>query len=87
MSLTFICDGNSKGSIVHVIEIAQSRDYGPVPCDLEIAHWCCTILRLRKPSVQSRDWHIIRDSENAQHNLEIAQIPRLRGTYISHCTI
>ena len=26
------------------------------------------------------------DSENAQHNLEISQIPRLRGTYTSRLT-
>ena len=25
--------------------------------------------------------HVLRNPENAQHNLEIAQIPRLRGTY------
>ena len=51
----------------------------------------CTILRLRTSAVRSRDcvkpvrileigtqfW----DSENAQRNLEIAQIPRLRGIH------
>jgi len=39
MSLTFIYDGNSKGSIVHATEIALSRDCVPVPRDLEIANW------------------------------------------------
>ena len=41
--------------------------------NLEIVHMCYTISRL---PVQSRD------SENVQHNLEIAQILRLSGTYI-----
>jgi len=47
-----------------------------------------TISRLRKRIAQSEDWlrnlevgRQLRDSENAQRNLEIAQIPRLRGTY------
>ena len=39
---------------------------------LEIAHRCCAILRLARN---------IRDSDNEQRNLEIAQIPRLRGTH------
>ena len=33
----------------------------------------CAVSRL---AAQSRDWHTISDSENAQHNLEIAQISR-----------
>ena len=41
--------------------------------NLEIAHTCYAIPRLPMQS---------RDSKNAQRNLEIAQIPRLRGTYI-----
>ena len=51
----------------------------------------CAILTLRTIVAQSRDCATTvrnleigtqsRDSENAQHNLEIAQIPRLRGTY------
>ena len=44
--------------------------------NLEIAQVYCTISRSHNYSAQSRD------SENAQRNLEIAQIPRLRGTYI-----
>ena len=36
-------------------------------------------------ATQSRDWHTFPDSENAQRNLEIAQIPRLRGTYAYVC--
>ena len=59
MSLTFIYDGNSKGSIVHATEIALSRDCAPVPRDLEIAHWCCAISRLRTGAAQSRDWYAI----------------------------
>jgi len=46
-SLTFIYDGNSKGSIVHATEIALSRDCAPVPRDLKIAHCCRAIARLR----------------------------------------
>ena len=73
MFLTFIYNGNSKGSIVHATEIALSRDCTPVPRDLEIAHWCRTISRLRKPCARlARNFGI----------LEIAQIPRLRETYI-----
>ena len=41
----------------------------------------CAISGSRKYSVQSRD------SENAQHNLKIAQILRLRGTYILGCAL
>ena len=51
---------------------AQSRDCAYALRNPEIAHTCYTIPRL---PVQSRD------SENAQHNLEIARIPRLHGTY------
>ena len=50
------------------------------------------ISRLRKRIVQSRDCaNVLRnleigaqfpDSKNAQRNLEIAQIPKLHGTYI-----
>ena len=36
-SLTFIYDGNSKGSIVHATEIALSWDCAPVPRNLEVA--------------------------------------------------
>ena len=43
--------------------------------NLEIAQVYCAILRSRNYSAQSRD------SENAQRNLEIAQILRLRRTY------
>jgi len=53
---------------------------------------CRTISRLRTGAALSRDCvnpvHNLeigtqfRDSENAQHNLEIAQIPKLRGTII-----
>jgi len=53
----------------------------------------CAISRLRTGAAQSRDCiNPVRnleigtqflDSENAQRNLKIAQIPRLRGTYIS----
>jgi len=48
----------------------------------------CTISRLRQRLAQSQDSLCnleigtqFLDSENAQRNLEIAQIPRLRGTY------
>ena len=56
-------------------------------CNLEIAQTYCAIPRLRKRIAQSQDWLCnleigtqFRDSENAQRNLEIAQIPRLCGT-------
>ena len=45
-SLTFIYDGNSKGSVVRATEIALSRDCALVPHDIEIAYWCCAISRL-----------------------------------------
>ena len=58
---------------------------------LESARRCRTISRLRTGAVQSRDCvnpvrnleigTQFRDSETAQRNLEIAQIPRLQGTY------
>ena len=41
----------------------------------------CAISGSRKYSAQSRD------SENAQHNLKIAQILRLHGTYILGCAL
>jgi len=59
---------------------------------LQIAHRCRTTLRLRTGAAQSRDCvNLVRnleigtqfqDSENAQRNLKIAQIPRLRRTCI-----
>ena len=57
-----------------ILEIAhprftQSRDCAHVLRNLEIAHKCYAIPRLPAQS---------QDSENAQRNLEIAQIPRLR---------
>jgi len=63
------------------IALTQSRDCTNVLRNSEIAQTCCAVSRL---AAQSRDWHAISgpDSENAQHNLEISQIPRLRGTYI-----
>ena len=61
--------------------------------NLEIAQSChCAISRLRSVAAQSSDCAAIlrnleigtqfRDSENAQRNLEIAQIPKLRRTYV-----
>ena len=44
----------------------QSRDCAHALCNLEIAHTCYAIPRLPAQS---------RDSENAQRNLEIVQIP------------
>ena len=58
-SLTFIYDGNLKGSIMHATEIALSQDCALVPLNLEIAHWCHSLSRLCKPSAQSQDWHPI----------------------------
>ena len=46
--------------------------------NLEIAQVYCAISRSHNYSTQSRD------SENAQRNLKIAQIIRLRRTY-THC--
>ena len=43
--------------------------------NLQIAHTCYAISRLCTRVMQSQD------SENAQHNLEIVQIPRLSRTY------
>ena len=51
--------------------LTQSLDCAYVLRNLEIAHTCYAIPRLPAQS---------RDSENAQRNLEIAQILRLRGT-------
>jgi len=52
------------------------------------AHWYHAISRLHTGAVQSRDYINsigvqFPDSENVQCNLEIGQIPRLRGTYRS----
>ena len=53
--------------------------------NLEIAHMCYTFSRL----CTRGNYAILRlpaqslDSENAQHNLEIAQILKLHGTYLS----
>ena len=80
-----IYDGNSKGSIVHATEIALSRDCAPVPRDLEIAHWCARdyVIRVHNLEIGTQ----FRDSKNAQRNLEIAQIPKLRGTHTSILTV
>ena len=55
----------------------------------KIAQYVCAISRLCQRIVQSQDClrnleigTQFRDSENALRNLEIAQIPKLRGTYI-----
>ena len=67
--------------------VAQSRHCASVLRNLDIVQVYCAISRSHNYSAQSRD------SENAQHNLEIAQIPRLRGTYdnvymkIANCTV
>ena len=64
---------------------AQSRDCAIYLCNLEIVQTYCAISRKR--IAQSQDClHNLeigtqfRDSENALRNLEIAQIPKLRGT-------
>ena len=56
--------------------------------NLGIVQYVCAISRLRIWIAQSQDWlrnlevgTQFRDSENAQRTLEIAHIPRLRGTY------
>ena len=54
----------------------QSRDCAQALRNHEIAHTCYTIPRLPAQS---------RDSKNAQRDLKIAQIPRLRGTYTLLC--
>ena len=68
--------------------VTQSPDCAHVLRNLQIAHMCYAISRLRTCVTQSpdclRNLEIrtqSRDSENAQRNLEIAQILRLRGTY------
>ena len=69
--------------------VTQSPDCARVLRNLQIAHMCYAISRLRTCVTQSPDCLCnlevrtqSRDSENAQRNLEIAQILRLRGTYI-----
>ena len=59
---------------------------------ITLANCTCAILRLHKRLIQSQDWlrnleigSQFLDSQNAQCNLEIAQIPRLRGTYAYVC--
>ena len=68
--------------------VTQSPDCAHILRNLQIAHMCYAISRLRTCVTQSpdclRNLEIrtqSRDSENAQRNLEIAQILRLRGTY------
>ena len=58
----------------------------------KIAQYVCAISRLHKRIAQSQDClrnleigTQFQDSKNALRNLEIAQIPKLRGTYT--CTI
>ena len=82
MFLTFVHNGNSKGSIVHATEL----------WDLKTAHQCHMISGLHTGAAQYRDCLNLKcnleigtqfpDFENALRNLEIAQIPRLHGTYI-----
>ena len=50
-----------------------SRDCAHVLYNFKIAHTCYAIQRLPAQS---------QDSVTAQRNLEIAQIPRLHGTYV-----
>ena len=68
--------------MLHNLKIAHT-DCAHVLYNFQIVHTCYAISTLisRLPA-QSRD------SENVQHNLEIAQILRLRGTYMCplvHC--
>ena len=64
--LTFLNDGNSNANL------------GSIANSTEIARsqGCVNLVRNLK------DWHAVFRFWNAQHNLEIVQIPRLRGTYI-----
>ena len=65
---------------------ATSQCTPGLPYNLEIAHMCYAISRLRTRVTLPRHFLVAprlpRDSENAQCNLEIARIPRLRGTAI-----
>ena len=65
-------------TVDHSLSGVQAKfvDCAHVLCNLQIAHMCYAISRLPAQS---------RDSESAQRNLEIAQILRLRGTYICRC--
>jgi len=65
------------------IALAQSWDCANVLRNPKIAQTSCAVSRL---AVQSRDWHAILDSENAQRSLEIDQIPRLHN-YIRKLSI
>ena len=72
------CEHSLSGVQAHTILrlhawFTHSRDCAHVLRNLKITHTCYAIPRLPAHS---------RDSEYAQHNLEIAQIPRLRGTYM-----
>ena len=64
-------------AVNHMVKVKSSK----------IAQYVCAISRLHKHIAQSQDClHNLeigtqfRDSENALRNLEIAQIPKLRGT-------
>ena len=64
------------GHVLHNLKIAHT-DCTHMLYNFQIVHTCYTISRvISRLPVQSRD------SENAQHNLEIAQILRLHGTYM-----
>ena len=76
--VSYTVDHSLSGVQAHAIlrlrtRVTQSPDCAHVLPNLEIVQTCYTISRL---PVQSRD------SENAQRNLEIAQILRFHGTYI-----
>ena len=72
------CEHSLSGVQAHTILrlhawFTHSRDCAHVLRNLKITHTCYAI-----PRLPAHSW----DSEYAQHNLEIAQIPRLRGTYM-----
>ena len=66
--------GCLKSCNLHSRSLAVGHTGGPCTgaCNLEIVHTCYVTSRLPAQS---------QDSENAQRNLEIAQILRLHGTY------
>ena len=70
------------------IALAQSRDSANVVRNSEIAQTYCAISRMaRNLEIGTQFWdseNAQRNLENVQRNLEIAQIPKLRRTYVPH---
>jgi len=80
---------SESSQLSFVSQLARSHPVSPLHSQIALANCARSISRLHKVIAQSQDWlrsleigTQFQNSENAQRNLEIAQIARLHGTYV-----